>query len=121
VFYKVAAFVMGAFFAGVGGGLLAHWSNMVHPSMGGFLKSIEFLIIVYIGGIGSISGSILAAVVLTTLWELLTMLIHGADAWRMVIYGAILIAVILWRPKGLYGGREFRWLVPRGRTMDDGR
>jgi branched-chain amino acid transport system permease protein len=121
VFYKVASFVMGAFFAGVGGGLLAHWSNMVHPSMGGFLKSIEFLIIIYIGGIGSISGSILAAAALTTLWELLTTLFHGADAWRMVIYGAILIAVILWRPKGLYGGKEFRWLVPRGRTIDDGR
>jgi branched-chain amino acid transport system permease protein len=93
---------------------------MVHPSMGGFLKSIEFLIIIYIGGIGSISGSILAAAALTTLWELLATLFQGADAWRMVIYGAILIVVILWRPKGLYGGREFKWLAPRGRTIDDG-
>jgi branched-chain amino acid transport system permease protein len=74
---------------------------------------------VYIGGIGSISGSILAAVILTTLWEILTTLIQGADAWRMVIYAAILIAVILWRPKGLYGGKEFRWLAPGGRTMDE--
>ena len=113
VFYKVAVFVMGAFFAGVGGGLLAHWLNMVHPSMGGFLRSIEYLIIVYIGGIGSISGAILAAALLTVVGELLKDLLHGQDAWRMVLYGAMLIIVILWRPQGLYGGKEFKWLAPR--------
>jgi len=113
VFYKVATFVMGAFFGGIGGGLLAHASNIVHPSMGGFLRSIEYLIIVYIGGIGSLSGSILAAALLTIVGELLPVLIHDADAWRMVIYGAILIVVIRLRPSGLYGGKEFRFLLPR--------
>ena len=113
VFYKVATFVMGAFFGGIGGGLLAHASNIVHPSMGGFVRSIEYLIIVYIGGIGSLSGSILTAALLTIVGELLPVLIHDADAWRMVIYGAILIVVIRLRPSGLYGGKEFRFLLPR--------
>ena len=118
VFYKVFTFVMGAFFAGIGGGLLAHWSNFIHPSMGGFMRSIEYLIIVYLGGIGSMSGAILAAAVLVIVDVLLKDLLAGQDAWRMVIYGAILIAVILWRPRGLYGGKEFRWLLPAGRRRD---
>jgi branched-chain amino acid transport system permease protein len=118
VFYKVAAFVIGAFFAGVGGGLLAHWSNMVHPSMGGFVRSIEYLIIIYIGGIGSISGALLAAILLTVIGEALKDVLPGQDAWRMVVYGLILIAVMLWRPQGLYGGKEFRWLTPRREKRD---
>jgi len=118
VFYKVHTFVVGAFFAGVGGGLLAHWSNFIHPSMGGFVRSIEYLIVVYLGGIGSLSGGILAAALLTIMDVFLKDLLQGRDAWRMAIYGAILVAVILRRPNGLYGGREFRWLLPAGRRRD---
>ena len=116
VFYKVGTFAIGAFFAGVGGGLLAHWSNMVHPSMGSFVRSIEYLIIVYIGGIGSLSGSLLAAALLTICGETLKDLLRDQDAWRMALYGALLVAVILWRSQGLYGGREFPWLQRRERT-----
>ena len=68
-----------------------------------------------LGGIGSLSGAILAAALLTIMDEFLKALLAGHDAWRMAIYGAILIAVILRRPGGLYGGREFRWLLPGGR------
>jgi branched-chain amino acid transport system permease protein len=118
VFYKVGAFTIGAFFAGVGGALLAHWSNMLHPSMGGFVRSIEYLIIVYIGGVGSISGSLLAAALLLICGETLKDVLRDRDAWRMVLYGGILIAVMLWRPRGLYGDREFPWLMPRGRSTD---
>jgi len=113
VFYKVGTFALGAFFAGVGGGLLAHWSNMVHPSMGNFLRSIEYLIIVYVGGAGSLSGSLLAAILLTVFGELLKDWMREYDAWRMALYGVILVAVMLWRPRGLFGGREFPWLQPR--------
>jgi branched-chain amino acid transport system permease protein len=116
VFYKVGTFTVGAFFAGVGGGLLAHWNTMLTPSMGGFLQSIWYLIIIYVGGIGSISGAILAAVLLTVFGEILKDVLPGQDAWRMVAYGAILIGVMLWRPQGLFGNREFRWLLPRRRA-----
>lgn len=114
VFYKVGTFAIGAFFAGIGGGLLAHWSNMVHPSMGSFVRSIEYLIIVYVGGIGSISGSLLAVAVLTVLGETLKDLVREQDAWRLALYGALLVTVMIWRPQGLYGAGEFPWLLGRG-------
>ena len=60
--YKVIAFMIGSAFAGIGGALLAHFIQLLHPTMGGFMKSVEYLIIVYLGGMGSISGSIVAAV-----------------------------------------------------------
>jgi branched-chain amino acid transport system permease protein len=84
--------------------------------MGGFLRSIEYLIIVYIGGAGSLSGSLLAAALLLICGETLKDVLRGQDAWRMVLYGGILIAVMLRRPRGLYGDREFPWLMPRGRS-----
>ena len=112
LFYKVGIFVLGAFFAGVGGGLLAHDQQQVIPKMGRFMTSIEYLIIVYLGGIGSISGSILAVMILTILQEALKDLL-GGDAWRLVLYGVILIVIMIRRPQGLYGGREFPWLMPK--------
>ena len=86
--------------------------------MGGFVRSIEYLIVVYLGGIGSLSGGILAAALLTIVDVFLKDLLAGQDAWRMTIYGAILIAVILRRPNGIYGGKEFRWLLRTGRGHD---
>jgi branched-chain amino acid transport system permease protein len=118
VFYKVGAFVIGAFFAGIGGGLLAHWNNSLYPDMGSFVRSIEYLIIIYVGGMGSISGALLATVLLTLCGEAMKDLLPGQDAWRMVLYGAILVAIIIWRPQGLYGDREFRWLMPRRRSAN---
>jgi len=120
-FYKVSTFVMGAFFAGIGGGLLAHWSTTIHPSMGGFLQSVKYLIVVYVGGVGSLSGAVLAAALLEVLDELLKGLLPESGAWRMVAYGAVLVGMILWRPRGLYGGKEFRWLVTRrgGRAEEE--
>ena len=101
---KVTAFLIGAFFAGIGGGLFAHNVTYLHTNMFTFMKSIEFIVMVVLGGMGSISGSVLAAIVLTTLPEAL----RAIDKYRMVMYAALLIVLMLTRPQGLMGNRELR-------------
>lgn len=100
--YKVTAFVVGAFFAGIGGGLFAHSVTYLHTNTFSFLKSIEFVVMVVLGGMGSITGSVIAAAVLTVLPELL----RAAQELRMVIYSLLLIVLMLARPQGLLGTRE---------------
>ena len=100
--YKVLAFVMGAFFAGVAGGLFAHFLSYLNPSSFTFLKSIEVIAMVVLGGMGSISGSVIAAVVLTLLPEVL----RPVKDFRMVIYSLMLITLMITRPQGLMGTRE---------------
>lgn len=100
--YKVTAFVVGAFFAGIGGGLFAHSMTYLHTNTFSFLKSIEFVVMVVLGGMGSITGSVIAAAVLTVLPELL----RAAQEFRMVIYSLLLIVLMLARPQGLFGTRE---------------
>ena len=109
--YKVFAFVLGAFFAGIAGGLQAHYMQYLHTNSFTFLRSIEIIVFVVLGGGGSITGSIIAATVLTILPEFLRV----AQSWRMVLYSALLIVMMLTRPQGLMGGREFQWqwLLPR--------
>ncbi|MEO5616716.1 MAG: branched-chain amino acid ABC transporter permease [Candidatus Eisenbacteria bacterium] len=123
--YKVFAFVLGAFFAGVAGGLFAHYLSYLNPSTFTFIKSIEVIAMVVLGGMGSISGSALAAVVLTLLPEVLrpvsqsftsfVNLVLGSftDArlplkdYRLVLYALMLIVLMITRPQGLLGTREF--------------
>ena len=100
--YKVLAFVIGSFFAGVAGGLFAHYNSYLHPNSFTFLKSIEIIAMVVLGGMGSISGSIVAAVLLTILPEAL----RSAQELRMVIYSLMLIILMITRPQGLLGSRE---------------
>jgi len=100
--YKVLAFVIGAFFAGVAGGLFAHFLSYLNPSSFTFLKSIEVIAMVVLGGMGSITGSVLAAIVLTLLPELL----RSVKDFRMVIYALMLIVLMITRPQGLMGTRE---------------
>ena len=102
-YYKVFAFTLAAFFAGVAGGLYAHKMGSLEPGYFNFNKSIDYLVMVVLGGMGSITGSIIAAVVLTLLPELLRFL---AD-WRMLIYSLLLVLMMLFRPKGLLGTAEF--------------
>jgi branched-chain amino acid transport system permease protein len=111
--YKVFAFVLGAFFAGVAGGLQAHYLQYLHTNSFTFLRSIEIVVFVILGGGGSITGSIISAAVLTILPEALRV----AQSWRMVIYSALLVVMMLTRPQGLMGGQEFQWswLIPRWR------
>ncbi len=125
--YKVLAFTIGAFFAGVAGGLLCHLINIAHPSQFGFLPSFMVLVVVYIGGMGSLTGSILAAFLLTILEKYLlpiglqalssfTLPAWGFEVgveWRMVIYALLLIVVMLFRPEGLMGMKEARFLIPK--------
>ena len=99
---KVTAFLVGAFFAGVGGGLFAHSVTYLHTNTFGFLKSIEFVVMVVLGGMGSITGSVIAAAVLTVLPEVL----RAAQELRMVIYSLLLVVLMLARPQGLLGMRE---------------
>ncbi len=100
--YKVIAFVLGAFFAGVAGGLFAHFLSYLNPSSFTFLKSIEVIAMVVLGGMGSITGSVVAAVVLTLLPEVL----RPVKEYRMVIYSLMLIVLMITRPQGLMGTRE---------------
>ena len=100
--YKVLAFVLGAFFAGVAGGLFAHFLSYLNPNSFTFIKSIEVIAMVVLGGMGSISGSVLAAIVLTLLPEVL----RPVKEYRMVIYSLMLIVLMITRPQGLLGTRE---------------
>ena len=100
--YKVLAFVIGAFFAGVAGGLSAHFLRNLNPNSFTFLKSIEVIAMVVLGGMGSISGSVIAAVILTLLPEVL----RPVKDYRMVLYSLMLIVLMITRPGGLLGSRE---------------
>lgn len=104
---KVKSFIIGAFFAGLAGGLFAHDLQYLSPPIFDFNRSFEIIIMVVLGGMGSISGSIIAAVFLTVLKEALRPLqeFTGVDL-RMVIYSFLLIVIMLTRPNGLLGKRE---------------
>jgi branched-chain amino acid transport system permease protein len=110
--HKVLAFVIGAFFGGVGGALYAHFTGFITPNDFALVRSIEFVVMVTLGGLASISGAILAAVVLTLLPEVL----RGFSDWRMVIYSFLLIVIMLSRPQGLLGGKEL-WPRRRDRAI----
>jgi branched-chain amino acid transport system permease protein len=111
--HKVVAFVIGAFFGGVAGAMFALHERSITPSYFGFQKSIEIVVMVTLGGLGSISGAILAAVILTLLPEVL----RPIAEYRMILYALLLVAMMLLRPQGLLGGRELwpRRRGPRGR------
>lgn len=102
-FYKMFSFTISAFIAGIGGGLYAPFFGYLNPTMFSFLKSIDFVIFVTLGGMGSITGSIIATYVLTYLQEFLRFL----KDYRLVIYPLILLLIMLFRPQGLLGRKEF--------------
>ena len=101
-YYKLFAFVLAAFFAGVAGGLAAHQTGMIDPSKYDFNRSVEILIMVVLGGMGSITGSVISASVLTLLPEML----RDFNQYRMLVYSVILILVMLFKPTGLMGRYE---------------
>jgi len=100
--YKVIAFSVGAAFAGIAGALYAHYFFLIAPHSFGFLRSVEVLIIVVLGGLGSISGSVIAAILLTGL----SMLLANWPYPRLIIYSLTLIGIMIYRPGGLMGMRE---------------
>ncbi len=101
--YKVMAFSLGAGFAGLAGGLHAHFLQMLHPSSYDFLKTVDYIVMVVVGGMGSLTGSAAAAVLLTVFNEVLRKVME----LRMLVYAVCLIIVMLTRPQGLLGGKEF--------------
>lgn len=111
---KVRAFVIGAWFAGIAGGLFAHFLLYINPQTFDFNRSFEIVIMVVMGGMGSITGSVVAAVFLTFLKEALRPLqeITQVD-FRMVIYSLMLIILMLTKPTGIFGTREFFDFLPR--------
>jgi branched-chain amino acid transport system permease protein len=96
--YKVTAFVIGAFFAGVGGGLFAHLKYTISPGTFDFMKSIDIVVIVILGGMGNTAGVITAAVLLTVAQEWLRPL----GPLRMVVYALLIIVLMMLRPQGLF-------------------
>lgn len=101
--YKVFTFTLSAFFAGIAGAIYAHYISFLPAKYFGFNRSIEILVIVVLGGMGSFTGSIIAAIGLTILPEAL----RGAAEYRMLIYALALILVMLFKPSGIFGRWEF--------------
>jgi branched-chain amino acid transport system permease protein len=107
--YKVRAFMIAAAFAGLSGGLLVHLIQLCTPRSFTFVKSIEVVVMVVLGGLGSVTGSVAAALGLTIALEAL----REAQQYRMVLYSLLLIALMLTRPSGIFGTREIWHLVRR--------
>ncbi|MDH7483223.1 MAG: branched-chain amino acid ABC transporter permease [Spirochaetales bacterium] len=105
--YKMIALIISAVYAGVAGVFFGHYMTFIQPKMFSLTKSTELTIIVIFGGLGSLSGSVLGAVILTALPEIL----RAFEIWRLVFYGAAVILIMVSRPKGLMGGME---LTPSG-------
>ena len=100
--YKVMAFTIGAGFAGTAGALFSHYYYIAHPAPFTFMRSFDVLTMVVLGGLGSISGSISGAVLLTAISAALA----DYPEWRMVIYSIVLIVLMLNRPQGIFGNKE---------------
>jgi branched-chain amino acid transport system permease protein len=105
---KIVVFVVSSFFAGVAGALFAHLLQFINPRAFDIIKSTDILIMVYLGGIGSIAGSILGATIYTVLLEVL----RPMGIWRMVFMPLMLVILMIFRPKGIMGLKEFRWFIP---------
>lgn len=105
---KVMAFVISSFFAGLAGSLYAHTNNYLSPASFQFMKSVDVVIMVVLGGMGSLTGSVIAAIIVTILPEALRPLQEqiGIDL-RMVIYSLALILLMILKPRGLLGGKEW--------------
>jgi branched-chain amino acid transport system permease protein len=100
--YKIIAFSIGAFFAGIGGGLFAHYLCFLDPKSFNFLRSFDIVTYVVLGGMGSLTGSVISAGLLTFLPEVL----RALSDWRMIIYPIALILIMRFRPQGLLGSKE---------------
>lgn len=118
-YHKMLAFVLGAFLAGTGGGLQASLLTSIDPNMYRLPLTFQFLLIVVLGGMGSITGTVLAATVVTVLMEFLrvvespltlgTLVLPGIPGMRMVVFSLLLIVVVLFYRNGFLGDREFSW------------
>ena len=118
--YKVIAFVLGSFLAGLAGGLYAHINGFLHPDTFNFIKSFDPMIIIVFGGLGSITGTVFAAFAWALVLEgvLRIFLPQGFETWRFVVYPLLLLIIMLLRPKGIFGEFEIpflRQVLPKAR------
>lgn len=120
--YKVLSFVISSSFAGIAGALFGHFRQFLHTNDFQFIRSIEIIIMIVLGGMGSITGAVLGAIMITILPELLRKLPGDLYSYRLVIYSALLIVIMLTRPQGVMGAKEFglSWLKrPQRRPEGD--
>ncbi len=110
--YKILSFVIGSLFAGLAGGLYAHINGFLHPSTFNFIKSFDPMIIIVLGGLGSMTGTLAAAFTWALLLEgvLRLVLPQGFEMWRFVVYPLILLLTMLLKPNGLFGDFEMPYL-----------
>lgn len=110
--YKIITFVIGSLFAGLAGGLYAHINGFLHPSTFNFIKSFDPMIIIVLGGLGSMTGTLAAAFTWALLLEgvLRLVLPQGFELWRYVVYPLLLLLIMLLRPKGIFGDYEMPFL-----------
>jgi branched-chain amino acid transport system permease protein len=108
--YKILAYSVGCAFAGLAGGLYAHLYAFLHPSNFTWLKSVDPFVMVVFGGVGSMTGTVLGAFSFVTLLEGLRVLPAELIEWRYVIYPVILLFVMLFRPQGIMGTKEWGFL-----------
>lgn len=106
---KILAFSISAFFTGIAGALYAHLLQYINPGMFDLAKSTDMLVMVYLGGAGSLSGSILGGTVYTVLLEVL----RPFAQWRMILMPVLLILLMIFRPRGIMGFREWSLFVPQ--------
>ena len=127
--YKMLAFIFSAAFAGLAGGLFAHYQSILVPNKFDFNYSIDIMVMVVFGGMGSLTGSVLSATILT----LTSQLLHAFSSYKILIYSVLLIIMMIFRPQGLLGNREISqqlilkyarkikgWFRPGEPKSDDG-
>ena len=119
--YKVLAFVISSALAGLAGVLFGHYRSFLSTNDFQFIRSFEIIIMIVLGGMGSLTGAVLGAVVITIMPELLRQMPGDLSRYRLVVYSALLIVIILTRPQGILGTREFSlsWLK-RSRKRPEG-
>ena len=118
-FHKSLAFAIGAFFAGLGGALLGSFIMTIDPNMFSFLLTFQLIVIVVVGGLGSITGTVISAIIITVLMEVLRSVeapmnifglhLPGIPGMRMLVFAILLMAVVLFFKKGLMGKKEWSW------------
>lgn len=114
--YKVMAFALGASFAGTAGALFSHYFFLAHPASFTFMRSFDILTMVVLGGLGSMTGAITGATLLTFISAFLS----DYPEWRMIIYSVTMIVLMLYRPQGLFGNEELsRKMFRLGGKNDD--
>lgn len=99
--FKILAFIIGAFYAGIAGCLYAFFFRYINPTNFGFMKSIEILCMVVLGGMGNTYGAVLGAIIITVLPEFLRSVSPVISQYRMVLYGLLLVIMMIVRPQGI--------------------